>query len=41
MLANQFAVELKQEIKIKVASIKATFEQLLKRCKTILGAYLL
>ena len=33
MLANQFAVGLKQEIKIKVAGAEGTFEQLLSKAK--------
>ena len=33
MLANQFAVGLRQEIKIKVAGIEGTFEQLLAKAK--------
>jgi len=33
MLANQFAVGLKQEIKVKVAGIEGTFEQLLSLAK--------
>ena len=33
MLANQFAVGLRQEIKIKVAGVEGNFEQLLAKAK--------
>ena len=33
MLANQFAVGLRQEIKVKVAGVEGTFEQLLAKAK--------
>ena len=33
MLANQFAVGLRQDIKVKMAGVKGTFKQLLTKAK--------